>query len=226
MTQQRNLKKRIRARMAKTGESYSAARKQLLKHKPQRSTPAATDYATLAGMSNEAVERKTGMTWRQWCQALDKLHAQKLSHREIAKLVGKEWPQIGGWWAQSVTVGYERIRGLRAVGQRCDGDEFAASKSRTFSVPIDLLYRAVSQKRERDEWLDHDATVRSSRINKSVRFDWPDGTRVAVGFIDKGEHKSAITIEHTKLKNAAHRTREKDHWASRLDALRNHLRSR
>lgn len=34
MTQQRDLKRRIRERMAKTGESYTAARSQIVEHKP------------------------------------------------------------------------------------------------------------------------------------------------------------------------------------------------
>ena len=47
--------------------------------------------------------------------------------------------KVPGWWAQTVTVGYERIKGLRAVGQRRDGT-FEANKSRTFAVPLARLY--------------------------------------------------------------------------------------
>jgi hypothetical protein len=51
--------------------------------------------------------------------ALDYLGAKEMSHREIAALVSKKY-KIDGWWSQTVTVGYERINGLRARGQRRD----------------------------------------------------------------------------------------------------------
>ena len=43
-----------------------------------------------------------------------------MSHTEIAAMVNKTW-KVDGWWSQTVTVGYERIKGLRARGQRRDG---------------------------------------------------------------------------------------------------------
>jgi hypothetical protein len=53
----------------------------------------------------------------------------------------REKYKIPGWWSQTVAVGYERIKGLRAIGQRMDGS-FEASKSRTFAVPLARLYGA------------------------------------------------------------------------------------
>ena len=61
-----------------------------------------------------------------------------------------------GWWAQAVTVCYERIKGLRAVGQRRDGS-FEANKSRTFSVPLVRLYRAF-----------HDARTRAQAVRAAM----------------------------------------------------------
>ena len=47
--------------------------------------------------------------------------------------------QISGWWLQTVTVGYERIKGLRARGQRREGT-YEAHKARTFNVPGTTLF--------------------------------------------------------------------------------------
>lgn len=136
MTQHKDLKRLVRARMKKTGESYTAARSQLAKK--SKSKPAKVDYAALAGMSDAAIKEKTGCTWEKWVKALDYHGAESMSHRDIAKLVHEKY-KVGPWWTQTVTVGYERIKGLRARGQRRDGT-YEASKSRTFKVPVKTLF--------------------------------------------------------------------------------------
>ena len=65
-------------------------------------------------------------------------------HREIAKWVEDQHPQVGGWWRQSVAVGYERIRGLRAVGQGRDGC-YTAGKSRTLPVSHEQVRKAIHE---------------------------------------------------------------------------------
>lgn len=227
MTHNKSLKRRVRARMQKTGESYTAARAQLAKRsaEPDPSpAPTAVDHAAVAGMSDEAVARKTGKSWAQWVAALDALDARSLSHREIAALVRERWPEIGGWWAQTVTVGYERIHGLRAHGQQRTDHSYVANKSRTYAVPVSALYRAFSLERIRERWLDVSPVVRSSKVDTAVRFEWPDGTRVIANFTDKGRDKSSVAIQHTKLGDAAARERAKQAWGERLDALRDALR--
>ncbi len=114
MPKQKDLKRLIRSRMKKTAEAYTAARLQLLK----KSEPT-TRYAEVAGMSDDAVNRRTGRTWAQWVRVLDAVREPEKTHREIAQHVSS----LGtpDWWSQTVTVGYERIRGLRDRGQRRGG---------------------------------------------------------------------------------------------------------
>ncbi|HMO43459.1 MAG TPA: hypothetical protein PKB04_09090, partial [Phenylobacterium sp.] len=63
-------------------------------------------------------------------------------HTAIARWVREEHVP-DGWWAQAVTVSYERITGLRLPGQMADGT-FTANVSRTMQVDADAL-RAVIQ---------------------------------------------------------------------------------
>ena len=56
------------------------------------------------------------------------------------------------WWTQTVTVGYERIKGLRAIGQRRDGG-YEANKSKTFAAPAPVVFRAFAHARVRRTWL-------------------------------------------------------------------------
>jgi hypothetical protein len=216
MPANKDFKRLVRGRMQKTGESYTTARAHLLKQKP--AAAAAVDYAKLAGRSDAIIKERTGCTWERWVKALDYAQAYTWTHREIAKHVHEKY-KVPGWWAQSVTVGYERIKGLRAVGQRRDGS-FEANKSRTFSVPLVRLYRAFHDARTRAQWLPGvDLTVRTATRGKSMRITWPDRTSVAVGFSGRGQGKSQVAVQHEKLADRAAQVRMRQYWAERLDAL-------
>jgi hypothetical protein len=218
MTTHKDFKRLVRARMEKTGEAYTAARAHFLKQKTATARPLAVDYARLAGRSDAIVKERTGCTWERWVKALDYAKAYTWSHREIATYVREKY-KIDGWWAQSVTVGYERIKGLRASGQR-RGGTFEASKSKTFPVPLTRLYRAFRDARMRARWLPGvKLTVRSATPEKYMRITWPDETSIAVGFFSKGAGRSQVAIAHEKLPDQAAATQSKQYWAERLDLL-------
>jgi hypothetical protein len=108
MPRDKDRKRIIRARMKKTGESYTAARAQIISKTQPRPTRT-VDHAALAGMSDAAVAAKTGRSWPEWVRLLDADNAAALPHREIAALV-HEKHGVGSWWTQMVTVGYERLK--------------------------------------------------------------------------------------------------------------------
>ena len=151
-------------------------------------------------------------------RALDHYGAERMSHRDIAALVSKKY-KVGDWWAQTVTVGYERIRGLRARGQRRDGT-YKATKSRTFNVPVETLFDAWADARVRGKWLS-DAAVKVRRATppKSLRLDWSDRSIIAIGFMSKGASKSAVAVQHAKLPDKKKADELKRYWSERLDAL-------
>ena len=211
MTQNKDLKRIVRARMKKTGESYTSARMHIVK------TPRTVDYAKLAGMSDAAIKEKTGCAWEKWVKSLDYHGAEKMSHRDIAKLVSEKY-KVPSWWTQTVTVGYERIKGLRARGQRRDGT-YEASKSRTFNVPVQTLYDAWADTRTRKRWLDSEIKIRTATSPRSLRITWIDGTIIAVGFYSKGEGKSSVAVQHPGLPDRATADAMKTYWSERLDSL-------
>ncbi|HEV8264741.1 MAG TPA: hypothetical protein VGQ06_07305 [Gemmatimonadales bacterium] len=217
MPTNKDFKRVVRARMQKTGEAYTTARAHLLATKPTR-PPASVDYAKLAGTSDAVIKGKTGCTWERWVKALDYVEAHAWPHREIAEYVHTKF-KVPDWWSQTVTVGYERIKGLRAIGQRRDGS-FETNKSKTFAVPLGRLYRAWSDARTRARWLpDVALTVRTATRNKYMRVTWPDHTSVLVGFTGKGTRKSQVAVQHGKLADQAAATRMKKYWAERLAEL-------
>lgn len=212
MTANKDFKRLVRSRMLRTGESYTSARSKLL-----RKSPATVDYAKLAGMSDAVVKAKTGCTWERWTHALDYAGAHAWPHRQIADYVHKTF-KVPDWWTQTVTVGYERIKGIRALGQRRDGS-FEASKSKTFAVPLARLYKFWSDAKLRTKWLPDELTVRSGTPRKYMRIAWADGTIVVLGFTRKGVAKAQVAVQHTKLSDRAAVTKMKAFWEERLKAL-------
>ncbi len=217
---QKDLKRLVRARMQKTGESYTAARASLLKKKLPAGSKALPplprgDLAALGGMSDAAVAKKTGRTWKQWVTELDRAGAAALPHPKIARLL-HESHGLPGWWAQMVTVGYERIRGLREQGQRRDGG-FDVNKSKTYPVPIAELWKAFCRCKQ---WLDG-KTLRMSKATKykSMRMRWSDGTPVEANFYAKGATKSQVQLQHRNLATRLEATKMRVFWSERFAAL-------
>jgi uncharacterized protein YndB with AHSA1/START domain len=216
MTRQRSFKRLVRARMEKTSESYAAARAALL----AAAEPTAAEVPPLP-TSDEAIRRRTGRGWEEWFDLLDEWGAAERPHREIARWVAEQQGVAPlAWGAQAVAVGYERARGLRAVGEHADG--FAITASKTVAVPVDRLYEAFVDESLRERWLpDGELRERTATKPRSARFDWGDGeTRVSVTFIAKDKAKSTAALQHARLADAEEAERMKAFWRERIAALK------
>ena len=80
MTVQKSFKRLVRARMARTGESYTAARAQLL---------AADRTSTVEGVpwlacSDERIRERTGRGWEEWFDLLDSWGGESMGHTDLA----------------------------------------------------------------------------------------------------------------------------------------------
>jgi len=180
---------------------------------------AANSNHKLAGVSDAAVQSKTGKTWSEWLTTLDKLGAKKMTHRDIARLVHARYPKIGGWWAQMVTVGYEQARGLREAHQKSDG--YAASVSRTVAAPVGKLYKAWTDAALRRRWLGRAKfTITTATRNKVLRIRWPEGdTRVGVYFTPKGPRRCQVSVQHERLAAQSHVAQKKEFWGRAFEKL-------
>ncbi|HLG37716.1 MAG TPA: hypothetical protein VI338_06240 [Nitrososphaera sp.] len=60
------------------------------------------------------------------------------------------------------------------------------SASRTFQVPVGILYNHWSNEEMRKQWLKDQVVIRKATVNKSMRITWSDNTHVDVYFYEKG----------------------------------------
>ena len=225
MTEQKSFKRLVRRRMEKTGESYTAARAQLL----AGDEAAAVDPDVLQfPCSEERLREQTGRGWEEWFDLLDTWDAESLGHTEIARMVGEQ-PGVPGWYAQAVAMSYERARGLRAIGQRTGSDGFVAGVSKTIAASAQDVFAAFADPSMRAGWLG-DLVLSERTVSKpktTARYDVGDGpTRLFVTVEDKGPAKSTIVVEQWRLADAAEREDRKDYWRRKLATLKTELEAR
>lgn len=212
MTRNKSFKSRVRSRMGKTGESYTAARRQLIAPSIEIVTP--STMRTASGQSHE-----------EWFTLLDAWDAHTRPHKEIARWLVDEHG-VKGWWAQTITVAYEQARGLREPGQRCDGD-FSVSASKTINVSAEQATAAFMDAELRARWLPGvDLHVRTARPGKSVRALWPDGkTQINMGVVVKGPEKTQVSVAIEKLPDAESAAEMRALWRERMADLKKVLES-
>jgi hypothetical protein len=216
MTTDKARKRAVRSRMRKTGERYAAARRNVVR---DAELPPLPPRVAQPGMSEAAIVRGTGRGWDDWFRTLDGWDATTHSHTEIARYVNAELG-VDGWWSQSVTVGYERARGMRAPHQRPEGFEVSISKT-VEMLPLDA-WRAFVEPSRRATWLDLPLRMRTGTrtIGRSARFDVPtEGTRVHASFDAKGDDRCVVTVTHLKLADAADVEAHRAAWKQRLGRL-------
>jgi len=248
MTRAAALKKVIRARAAKTGERYTTARRHVLNELQQRSAPSATITPTIEsrpapgpsrGSVSEATSReKTGHGLTHWFDVLDRFGAVEKGHTAAARHL-HDAHHVPGWYAQGITVAYERARGVRALNQRGDGEyEVSISKVVAVATAADVI-KAFSKARRR-RWtkevdpnlsraltaaLDGPASkgfiVRADGQGR-CRYKW-DGTTVQFYLLPKTGGKLSVVVTNTKLPGAAILEQRRTQWRTALNALAEHL---
>jgi len=155
---------------------------------------------------------------------LDQRRAHTWPHREIARYLNDEL-ELTPWWTQTITVGYERIKGLRAKNQR-RGGSFEITKSKTLPVALDALYEAF-QASKRRRWLEgFELTVSKATRLRSLRARCPDGAPLQVQFVDKGPYKSQVQVQHGGLASKKKAEEMRAFWSEKLNSLARWLSAR
>jgi hypothetical protein len=245
MTRARALKQVIRARAAKTGERYTAARRHVLNSLKSVDTrlsfgstraPAGTAPQTSGrrtGMSEEKCIEKTGHGFDHWFAVLDRFGAVEKGHTAAARHLYTDHG-VPGWYAQGITVAYERARGVRTVNQRCDGG-FEVSVSKTVSGAVPAVIKVLTTPRLRNQLETSDGELVSALANgldsprsKGVvvrpdglgrfRYQW-GGTTVQWYFLPKPGNKVSVVVTNMKLADGRMVEQRRAAWRQALNSL-------
>jgi hypothetical protein len=213
MTRQETFKRRIRQRMEKTGERYGASRRVLI----EASATKQRQWASEPEMADETLREATGRGWEEWCVILDGWPGHSDGHTAISTYLREE-QGVEGWWAQTITVGYERITGLRLPHQQPDGT-FTAGKSRMVTADAGLIREMLLDDESRaDLFPGLETELRSRPTSKVLRIGIGPGTaQIALEPQDDGRVK--ITIAHDRLPTPEAVEEWKSYWSDRLEAV-------
>lgn len=220
MTSNERFKKQVRARMAKTGEKYGAARRALLARRLD--PPAGVEHdgrlwANPPEVPDESVREHTGRSWNDWCDVIDSSETAVEGHRAVARWLGDE-QGLDGWWSQAVTIGWERITGRRVPGQLSDGT-FAANKSRTMVGEAGALRALIVDDTSRSDLFHGTETeLRSKPTTKVLRLGMEVGIAL-VSIDDRGDGRVRVGVQHTGLRDIEARENWGDYWDAWLGDL-------
>lgn len=173
-------------------------------------------------LSAQSLREATGRDWEGWFAVLDAWGATEHPHAEIAAHLRDEHG-VDGWYAQSVSVGYEQERGLREVGQSSGGD-WNTSGSRTVAAPPERVLAAFTDAALRDRWLPGvELDVRTGRSGKSLSAGFRDATgeagRITLWLTPLPDGRTRVGLGHEKLADAEAVAAYKAFWKERLAAL-------
>ena len=174
--------------------------------------------------NKKSIETGSGILWTDWLEIL--APHKDLDHASMAKLVNGEIVKVGKsksseWWAQAVTIAYERHIGRRQIGQTCDGN-FSVTVSKTMLGDMDTALATwlelVSDRAEFD-----DVPIKGQpRISETEKWrywrcDLEDGSKLSVNIQTKSPgDKSALAINHDKLSVAEDVDRWRTYWSAKL----------
>lgn len=216
MTKNESFKRRVRDRMAKTGERYSAARAALIDQVPEvrRRT-----WVSEPEVTDEVIIERTSRGWDDWCDLIEAWPGHVDGHSAIAAHIEAQHG-LDGWWSQCVTVGYERIVGLRLPHQRADGT-FTAGKSMTVAVDAAHLRSMLLDDDDRADLFGGTQTqLRSKPASKSIRIEIGPGSAL-LGLTPTDDGRTKVTIAHERLPSPDDVPEWKFFWGDWLEALDN-----
>jgi len=179
--------------------------------------PARKSIKEAAGVSTDAVARRTGKSWDDWFEVLDSAGAATLDQRGIVAILAQKHG-IGPWWQQMIAVGYESLRAKSDKPVVNDG--FQISHSCILDAPLPRVFRLWNDAGERARWLADDRfVVRGATADKVIRARWGKGnSHVAVSFNEKSG-RTEVSVEHQQIESRGAADQMKAYWAKKLSLI-------
>jgi hypothetical protein len=170
-------------------------------------------------IGDDKVKAATGRNWMGWFVILNRMKATSLPHREVARRL-KEEHGAPAWWAQMITVSYERARGGRKTNERAGGT-YAVNVTKVIPVGLAKLFAAATDPKMRKAWFPAGAFEETSKTeNKYWRGTWKKTGKLEFGFYAKGNGKAQIALEIGKLASAEEVEKQRAAWKKAMEKLK------
>lgn len=195
--------------------------------------------------TDAACREATGKSLEAWFAALDTQGGLEQNRRDRSQwLLDATGKNV--WWTTTLAVEYERARGQKEKDGRPTGYSICSTK--TIAAPLERVFAAFADAAALDRWLgpgtrlefadggtfsnaDGDrGTFRRIRANKDLRLSWEHptlgpGTSVEVLFAGKGQGKTGVTLNHTRIATRREADQLRLGWQAAFEALKTQLES-
>jgi hypothetical protein len=169
-------------------------------------------------IGEDRVKAATGRGWMGWFVILNRMKATSLPHKEVAKRLKDEYG-APPWWAQMITVSYERARGGRKTNERAGGT-YAVNVTKVMPVALSKLFAAATDPKTRKAWFPPGAFAETSKTtDKYWRGIWKKTAKLEFGFYAKGAGKAQIVVEIGKLGSVAEVEKARATWKKAVEKL-------
>ena len=155
------------------------------------------DWVSQPEVESQRVVDATGRGWDEWCDIVDDWPGHEQGHAAVAAWLESEHG-VSAWWAQTITIGWERITGRRLPGEMPDGT-FTANRSKTVVVDHAELRENLLDGDGREKLFPGRSTeLRSKPSAKAIRIGFAD-TVATISLTSKGDGRVAVSVQHAKL---------------------------
>jgi uncharacterized protein YndB with AHSA1/START domain len=188
---------------------------------------------------------KTGKTSKQWFALLEDFGGIDKGRRELVNHMHSSH-KLDEWWATTLVVEYERAKGALEKDGKPKGYSICSTK--TVAAPLERVFAAFGDAKDLDLWLgartkvdfkdggalsnaDGDrATFTRIRANKDLRLSWDHaqrapGSQVEVLFAERGNGKTGITLNHTRIQARRDADELRAGWSEAFERLKSALES-
>lgn len=202
-------------------------------------------------VGDEAIKAKTGRSWPEWIVVIDGFGGEGMTHKDIARklhddgLIAGEGSANAGWWAQAVTVGYEKLKGRRVLGETADAG-FQVGVHKTVPYELAKVWEFILSPVGLELWVGQvpelvleekscyqakDGTTGEVRSFKELEFirltwqppDWKEPSTLQLRLAETGPGKTRIGFHHERLAGVTQREQMKKHWECVAEDIERHL---
>lgn len=168
------------------------------------------------------VKKSTGKEWDEWFSLLKVEEAEKLPHSEIAALLNSKH-NVPGWWAQTITVEFERLIGRRKVGQAGDGT-FQTTTTKTMKGDLDQVFNIWLNQARKTDRFNNQLIEEGPIISKSEKWRYwrvilKNGLRIVASVGYKTADKSILSLTTGKLPDQDSIKDWKNYWSNYLKGI-------
>jgi len=199
------------------------------------------EYKAANEMSEGAVKKATGKSWKEWYGVLDKFGGPEKGRKALNEFLFKV-NKVDPWWTSTIVVEYEKARKAFEKDGRPKGYNICATKA--VAAKPGQVFAAFTEAAQLNRWLGtgttgefreggsfsnadgNRATIKKINPGKGLRFTWEgakhDGEQVEVKLAPSGA-KCSIVVNHDRIQTREAADGLRAAWGQALDTLKAQL---